>query len=171
VLLTHPLSCVSDHKIQKVTDVLLASDGSHFALKRRMVCRRTSTLNDGSSYDYASSLVSTAGANGGSIECHFMGQPEQTSCPTSQQVPCPNASANGYGTGCSSRVTQGARPVTTCLDMELMTDQLVKMQHLEATSYRYGAYLPPDSARKNSKRLNSMWREKICQWTYNVVDQ
>ncbi|CAJ1945982.1 unnamed protein product [Cylindrotheca closterium] len=43
----------------------------------------------------------------------------------------------------------------------------------EQTSYRYESYFPSNLSPQEvdqQHRLNVSWREKICQWSYNVVD-
>ncbi|GKY94158.1 hypothetical protein MPSEU_000381900 [Mayamaea pseudoterrestris] len=51
---------------------------------------------------------------------------------------------------------------------EDLVDRLLVMQRQEETAYAYKLYLPP-IVEANS-HLNNTWREKICQWAYNVVD-
>jgi hypothetical protein len=57
------------------------------------------------------------------------------------------------------------------VNMEEIVDRVLAMRKQEETSYFYRHFLPrlPDGTR--DARLNIVWREKICQWTYNVVDQ
>lgn len=52
-------------------------------------------------------------------------------------------------------------------------ERLQAMMKQEVTGYRYESYFPPMlSAAELERRvqLNVSWREKICQWSYNVVD-
>ena len=59
------------------------------------------------------------------------------------------------------------------LPREDVLDRLQAMMKQEVTGYRYESYFPPMlSAAELERRvqLNVSWREKICQWSYNVVD-
>ena len=61
--------------------------------------------------------------------------------------------------------------ISQSLTMDDVVDRLRVMRHQEEKSYSYRNYLPklPDGTYED--RLNITWREKICQWSYNVVDQ
>ena len=50
-----------------------------------------------------------------------------------------------------------------------LVDRVLVMRRQEDTSYAYNFYLPPSVGTESL--LNNTWREKICQWAYNVVDQ
>ena len=50
--------------------------------------------------------------------------------------------------------------------IEAVVDRVAVMRYQEETSYALKSYLPSDS----SQNLNVAWREKICHWSYNVVD-
>lgn len=54
--------------------------------------------------------------------------------------------------------------------LDEIVDRVQAMRKQEETSYLYRHFLPrlPDGTRDT--RLNIVWREKICQWSYNVVD-
>jgi len=56
------------------------------------------------------------------------------------------------------------------LSYEEVVDRLQVMRLQEQTSYAYRSYLP-HLPHLSSVNLNGSWREKICQWSYNVVDQ
>jgi hypothetical protein len=56
------------------------------------------------------------------------------------------------------------------LSMDETVDRVNLMRHQEGTSYCYRNYFLADLDEKDV-RLNVTWREKICQWSYNVVDQ
>jgi hypothetical protein len=49
-----------------------------------------------------------------------------------------------------------------------VVDRLQVMRKQEDTSYSYSNWLPKG---REDTCLNITWREKICQWSYNVVDQ
>jgi ABC-type siderophore export system fused ATPase/permease subunit len=51
---------------------------------------------------------------------------------------------------------------------EEVVDRLSVMRQQEDTSYAYSNWLPKG---REDTCLNITWREKICQWSYNVVDQ
>jgi hypothetical protein len=55
--------------------------------------------------------------------------------------------------------------------MEENADRVLAMMNQEDTGYRYSHYLPRRPDGSPDARLNVIWREKICQWSYNVVDQ
>jgi hypothetical protein len=57
------------------------------------------------------------------------------------------------------------------IDVDDAIDRLIAMRHQEEVSYSYRKYLPPFPAESFDGKLNVTWREKICQWSYNVVDQ
>ena len=53
-------------------------------------------------------------------------------------------------------------------------DRVRVMRHQEDTSYLYQNYLPSRESFMDTgeaREINVVWREKICQWSYNVVDQ
>ena len=58
------------------------------------------------------------------------------------------------------------------LPKECVLERIQAMMHQEDSSYRYESYFPPMSKQEfeEAYSLNSSWREKICQWSYNVVD-
>jgi hypothetical protein len=60
-------------------------------------------------------------------------------------------------------------PPPVCLDE--VGETVLAMQKQEATLYNYRNFLPMPGNGLQETRLNSTWREKICQWSYNVVDQ
>jgi Cyclin, N-terminal domain/Cyclin, C-terminal domain len=61
---------------------------------------------------------------------------------------------------------------TESLPKECVLDRLQAMILQEQKHYNYESYFPAvaweDMERQS--QLNSSWREKICQWSYNVVD-
>lgn len=61
---------------------------------------------------------------------------------------------------------------TESLPKECVLDRLQIMMHQEETNYRYESYFPGTSwaEMEHQAQLNASWREKICQWSYNVVD-
>jgi hypothetical protein len=71
-------------------------------------------------------------------------------------------------TSSSSSSTGGSLP------KDCLLDRIHAMLHQEDTSYRYELYLPRNENGVDlmdpSHQLNITWREKICQWSYNVVD-
>jgi hypothetical protein len=71
--------------------------------------------------------------------------------------PTPDASASSSPTG--------AAP----LSQDEVLDRLQAMMYSEATGYHYKSYFPGDES-TTLRPVNHEWREKICQWTYNVVD-
>lgn len=54
---------------------------------------------------------------------------------------------------------------------ELVIDRLIAMRKQEVQAYSYDRYLPKLANGQIDGHLNVTWREKICQWSYNVVDQ
>ena len=52
--------------------------------------------------------------------------------------------------------------------LEEAADQVRAMRHQEETLYS-GIFQANGSSGSEDLRLN--WREKICQWSYNVIDQ
>lgn len=50
--------------------------------------------------------------------------------------------------------------------LESVVDRVIVMRQQEMTSYALKMYLPSES----TASLNVSWREKICHWSYNVVD-
>jgi hypothetical protein len=67
----------------------------------------------------------------------------------------------------SSTATTTTTTTTAPLAQDVVLDRLQAMMYQEDTKYRYGSYFPPQ---QQTSTLNHEWREKICQWTYNVVD-
>jgi hypothetical protein len=55
--------------------------------------------------------------------------------------------------------------------LEEVVDRVVVMRKQEETNYAYLSCLPKLPDGTYEPRLNITWREKICQWSYNVVDQ
>lgn len=55
--------------------------------------------------------------------------------------------------------------------VEENADRVLAMRKQEDTGYLYRRFLPVLSDGSRDARLNVAWREKICQWSYNVVDQ
>jgi hypothetical protein len=55
--------------------------------------------------------------------------------------------------------------------LEEVVDRVVVMRKQEETCYAYSYCLPKLPDGTYEPRLNITWREKICQWSYNVVDQ
>lgn len=58
-------------------------------------------------------------------------------------------------------------------DMMMMMDPIHIMLQQEKGSYAYctDSVVLNQHRINNADRLNVKWREKICQWSYNVVDQ
>ena len=61
---------------------------------------------------------------------------------------------------------------THSLPKDALLDRMVAMMHQEETAYRYDIYLTSSGAGLDieESQLNITWRERICQWSYNVVD-
>ena len=57
------------------------------------------------------------------------------------------------------------------LTSDELVDRLKAMREMEEKSYSYRCYFPDLDDSSIDTRLNVTWREKICQWSYNVVDQ
>jgi len=60
------------------------------------------------------------------------------------------------------------------LGMDEIVALVNAMRKQEEASYCYRRYLPEETASSTATSdslLNVTWREKICQWSYNVVDQ
>ena len=60
------------------------------------------------------------------------------------------------------------------MSVEDVIDRVRVMRRQEDTSYLYHTYLPsndPFMDTGDARGINVVWREKICQWSYNVVDQ
>lgn len=58
--------------------------------------------------------------------------------------------------------------MNTFLAKDSVADRLAVMRRQEETTYNYQNYFPRSS--DGEIRLNVTWREKICHWSYNVVD-
>mmetsp|Transcript_58058 Transcript_58058/g.141906 ORF Transcript_58058/g.141906 Transcript_58058/m.141906 type:complete len:554 (-) Transcript_58058:245-1906(-) len=58
------------------------------------------------------------------------------------------------------------------IPMDQIIDHLQAMMYQEDASYKYQSFFPPHLSPEELERvqLNLGWREKICQWSYNVVD-
>lgn len=59
------------------------------------------------------------------------------------------------------------------LPKDVVLDRLQAMMVQESSSYHYESYFPlhwTSTQIQESHRINMAWREKICQWSYNVVD-
>jgi hypothetical protein len=59
------------------------------------------------------------------------------------------------------------------LPKDVVLDRLQAMMVQESSSYHYESYFPPHWTSiqiQESHRINMAWREKICQWSYSVVD-
>jgi hypothetical protein len=67
-------------------------------------------------------------------------------------------------------MTMKKRTNQSPLTVDEIVDKLLAMRKQEETSYCYRNYLPKKGDGSQA-RLNLTWREKICQWSYNVVDQ
>lgn len=61
---------------------------------------------------------------------------------------------------------------TESLPQDCVIDRLRVMMHQEDTHYNYQSYFPEITwdEMEQQAQLNASWREKICQWSYNVVD-
>lgn len=60
------------------------------------------------------------------------------------------------------------------MSLEEVIDRVCVMRRQEDTSYLYQNYLPSIKSfmdTGDAREINVVWREKICQWSYNVVDQ
>jgi hypothetical protein len=67
-----------------------------------------------------------------------------------------------------------SRTVAISKSIDADVDCLLTMLQQEDGSYSYHQWLPSSSNYAllfGEERLNAKWREKICQWSYNVVDQ
>lgn len=53
---------------------------------------------------------------------------------------------------------------------DLSSDRLKALKDQEG-GYSYGKYLSAGPDGVIHENLNVSWRERICQWSYNVVDQ
>jgi hypothetical protein len=58
---------------------------------------------------------------------------------------------------------------TSSFATEDVVDRLQVMIKQETSCYAYNLYLAIKTDKDS--HLNVTWREKICQWAYNVVDQ
>ena len=58
------------------------------------------------------------------------------------------------------------------LNASLLIDKIVVMRRSEQSSYLYGSYFkePPMKSNCTDPGEFSLWREKICHWTYTVID-
>jgi hypothetical protein len=59
------------------------------------------------------------------------------------------------------------------LPKEFLLERIQAMIVQEQTSYRYESFFPSNFSPEEvdqQHQLNVSWREKICQWSYNVVD-
>ena len=56
----------------------------------------------------------------------------------------------------------------SAIPTDALIDRLATMRKQEETSYNYLSHYPTFDA--SGTRLNVAWREKICHWSYNVVD-
>jgi len=54
------------------------------------------------------------------------------------------------------------------LSVEEIVERIHVMREQEETSYCYQKHLPKLPNGEVDDRLNVTWREKICQWSYNV---
>jgi hypothetical protein len=61
------------------------------------------------------------------------------------------------------------------MNMDEVVDRVRAMRNQEETTYLYRLFLPShlNNGGKSTdiRSMNVVWREKICQWSYNVVDQ
>jgi hypothetical protein len=62
------------------------------------------------------------------------------------------------------------------LNLDEVADRVRAMRKQEETTYLYRRFLPSfyvndENVGKGIRTTNVVWREKICQWSYNVVDQ
>lgn len=55
--------------------------------------------------------------------------------------------------------------------LDEVIDRVAVMRKQEETCYSYAYALPKLADGGYEPRLNITWREKICQWAFNVVDQ
>ena len=69
----------------------------------------------------------------------------------------------------------GIPKVASSMSLEEIIDRVRVMRRQEETCYLYRNYLPSlhESSMETDdiRDINVVWREKICQWSYNVVDQ
>jgi hypothetical protein len=63
------------------------------------------------------------------------------------------------------------RKLQQAAHMEENVDRVLAMRKQEDTGYRYSKFLPRRPDGSLEARVNVVWREKITQWAYNVVDQ
>jgi len=66
---------------------------------------------------------------------------------------------------------RGQQSSKAARNLDEVVDRILVMRQQEETSYNYQFYLPRLADGTRDTRLNLTWREKICQWSYNVVDQ
>jgi hypothetical protein len=71
--------------------------------------------------------------------------------------------------------TQTSHPWSS-INLDEVADRLRAMRKQEETTYLYRRFLPSftindENGGKDTRTTNVVWREKICQWSYNVVDQ
>ena len=79
-----------------------------------------------------------------------------------------NTGGNGGGDGRGGSGSGGG----IVIPMDQIIDHLQAMMYQEDASYKYQSFFPPHLSPEELERvqLNLGWREKICQWSYNVVD-
>lgn len=61
--------------------------------------------------------------------------------------------------------------IQQAINIEENVDRVLAMRKQEETGYLYRHFLPMSPNGTQEVRVNVVWREKICQWSYNVVDQ
>ena len=71
----------------------------------------------------------------------------------------------------SLEVTTGNMVIKQWISTDEVVDRVNAMRRQEETSYACRSYFPEVGGESADIRLNVTWREKICQWSYNVVDQ
>mmetsp|Transcript_13984 Transcript_13984/g.20885 ORF Transcript_13984/g.20885 Transcript_13984/m.20885 type:complete len:369 (+) Transcript_13984:65-1171(+) len=72
----------------------------------------------------------------------------------------------------SSYQSQNMNMSSLSLNASLLIDKIVVMRRSEQSSYLYGSYFkePPMKSNCTDPGEFSLWREKICHWTYTVID-
>ena len=63
------------------------------------------------------------------------------------------------------------RMIQQVVNVEENVERVLAMRKQEETCYLYRHFFPRLADGSQDVRLNVIWREKICQWSYNVVDQ